>query len=154
SSLIECPQPEREMRRGRSIERGVDDRNSPPPDVPGQPRIHRGVGDVAKCVIEEMREDVREHDEPTSKAYLAYANAAQPLRNTRRGPKATGAHVNNGRCLYGHDQVFVGRSGVLAQINGGAPPPKRGPIERTIRRVSPPPNATGSHRSILRRSTI
>ena len=70
------------MRRGRGVERGIDDRNWPPPDVPGQPRIHRGVGDVAKRVIEEMREDVREHDEPTSKAHLAYANPAQPLRNS------------------------------------------------------------------------
>src|SRR5215472_3439038 len=137
------------MRRCRGIERGIDDRNSPPPDVPGQPGIHRGVGDVAKRVIEEMREDVREHDEPTSKAYLAYANAAQPLRNTRRGPKATGAHVNNGRCLYGHDQVFAGRSGVLAQINGASPYPKRCLMDGAYRRFSTPNNAIGSHRSIL-----
>jgi hypothetical protein len=33
-------------------------------------------------VIEEMREDVREHDEPTGKAHLAYAHAAQPRRST------------------------------------------------------------------------
>src|SRR5262249_47740180 len=81
SPLIERPQAEREVYRRRGVERGIDERNSPPPDVPGQPRIHRGVGDVAKCVIEEMRENVREHDEPTGKAHLAYANTAQPCRN-------------------------------------------------------------------------
>ena len=87
------------MRRGRGVERRIDDRNSPPPDVPGQPGIHGGVGDVAERMIEEMRKNVREHDEAASKAHLAHANAPQPRRNMGRSSKATRARVNNGRCL-------------------------------------------------------
>src|ERR1700730_18180573 len=75
-SLIERPQAEREMRRSRGVERGIDDRNSPPPDVEPQPCFHRRVGDVAERVIEEVREDEREQDEAASDAYLPHANAA------------------------------------------------------------------------------
>ena len=39
--LIERPQAKREMRDGRGVKRGIDDRNSPPPDVELQPRFHR-----------------------------------------------------------------------------------------------------------------
>src|SRR6516165_10271104 len=78
SPLIERPQAEREVNRRRGVERGIDERNSPPPDVPGQPGIHGGVGDVAERMNEEMRKNVREHDEAASKAHLAHANAPQP----------------------------------------------------------------------------
>ena len=82
------------------IERVIDDRNSPPPDVEAQPRLHRFVGNVAECVIEEMRKDVGEHDKAGSKPDLPHANAAQQYRKRGISIHARRADVNERGCLW------------------------------------------------------
>ena len=96
--LVERPQAERQMRRSRGVEREIDDRNSPPPDVEPQPCFHGRVGDVAERMIEEMRKDVREHDEAAGDADLPHANAAQPCHHFG-GAESSRAHVNDRRGL-------------------------------------------------------
>src|SRR5208283_2359475 len=93
-TLIERRQTEPSMCRRGSIEHEIDDRNSPPPDVVREPRFHSGVRDVAERVIEEMREDVGEHDKAACEAYLPHADAAQPICNSDRRLHAGRAHVN------------------------------------------------------------
>lgn len=68
------------MDDGGEIERVIDDRNSPKPDVVSQPRLHRVIGNIAEGVVEEMREDVDEHHKAGDEPHLAYADAAQPCR--------------------------------------------------------------------------
>jgi hypothetical protein len=104
--LVERPQSEGEMNYCRGIERAVDERNAPPPNVPAEPRFHYWVGNVAKRVIEEMRKDVREHHKAAGKTNLAHGDAAQPRCDPRPGAETTGAHIKNGRCLYRHDWLF------------------------------------------------
>ena len=101
--LIERPQAEREMHDGGSVERVIDDRNSPPPDVEPQPRFHRLVGNVAERVIEEMRKDVGEHDEAGSKPHLPHANAAQQYRGlgSRSTRGARTSTIRGSLCRHG-----------------------------------------------------
>ena len=98
-ALIERPQAEAGVRNCGRIEHEIDNRNSPKPDVVLKPRLHRGVGDVSKRVIEEVREDVGEHDEAGGKAYLSDADAAQPSGNAGRRAGANWTNVNDCRCL-------------------------------------------------------
>ena len=105
-ALIERPQAEREMCRSRGVERDIDDRNSPPPDVEPQPRFHGRVGDVAERMIEEMREDVGEHDEAAGDAHLPHADAAQP-RHARGAESKPLARTSTmaGACIAMHGQL-------------------------------------------------
>jgi hypothetical protein len=80
-ALIERPQTEREMNDGSRVERAVDERNAPPPDVIPQPRFHHVVGNIAEGMIEEMRKDVGKHDEAGGEPYLPHADAAQPRQD-------------------------------------------------------------------------
>src|SRR5437870_13599937 len=77
-ALIERPEPQSEMDSGRCIEREIDDRYPPPPDVKAKPRLHGGVGEIAERVVEEMREYVGEHDETAGQPHLADADPPQP----------------------------------------------------------------------------
>ena len=111
-ALIERPQPKREMYRGGGIERRIDDRNAPPLDVKRQPGFHQRVGNIAEGVIEEMRENVGEHDEAASEAHLPNPDAAQPIGNSRRPVRCGRAHVDNCWCQYRHEMnSFIGRIG-------------------------------------------
>jgi hypothetical protein len=77
-ALIQRPQAQRKMRYGGYVEREIHDRNSPPPDMQRQPPFHGRVRNIAERVIEEMREDVREHHQAAGDAHLPHADAAQP----------------------------------------------------------------------------
>src|SRR5262249_17035115 len=129
-ALIERPQAEREVYRSCGVKRGIDDWNSPPPDVPGQPPIHYGIGNITKRVIEEMRKDVGEHHQAAGKANLTYASAAQQRDNARPRVKGACAYVKNGRCFYRHDQASL-------QAGRRAPPsfPKSTRIHRILRSI-------------------
>lgn len=83
----------------RGVQRGIDNRNAPPPDVNIQPPVHRREGNVAERVIEEVREDVREHHKAAGEPHLPNANASQPNSKFRRGFRARRAHVNDCRRL-------------------------------------------------------
>jgi hypothetical protein len=98
AALIERPQPEREMDGGGGVERHVDDGNAPSPDVKGQPGFDQCVGNIAKGVIEEMRENLGEHHEAAGEAHLPNADAAQPIRNLRRPVRPGRAHVDDCWC--------------------------------------------------------
>jgi hypothetical protein len=84
------------MCRGCGVEREVDDRDPPPPDVIGEPGFHRIVGEIAKRVIEEVGKDVGEHDEAAEQPHLSNAYPAQPPPNARQLRRAVGANVENG----------------------------------------------------------
>ena len=99
AALIERPQPERKVDGGRKVERVVDGRNSPPPEMPLQPRFHRGERNIAERVVEKMRKYIREHDEAAGKPHLPHTDAAQPHRQSGRRIRAARAHVYDGRCL-------------------------------------------------------
>src|SRR5262249_38249787 len=77
-TLIEGPKAQCKMRHGSGVKRNVDNRDSPPPDVISQPPFHRRVGNIAKCMVEEMRENIREHHEAACDAHLPDGNASQP----------------------------------------------------------------------------
>ena len=122
-ALIERPEAEREMNHGGGIERDVDDRNPPPPDVIPEPLLHQWVGDVAERVIEEVREDVGEHDQPAGKPHLSHADAAQPRQCLRFGIKACRLHVTQSGCLDRHEPMACAalsspryRPGIARQI--------------------------------------
>jgi hypothetical protein len=90
------------MYRRRSIERGVNDRNSPPPNVVSEPGFHQRIRKVAERVIKEMREDVREHYQSTGEAYLPHPDAAQPTRYRRHVSDIGFADINDWQCLDRH----------------------------------------------------
>ncbi len=122
-ALIERPQAERHMRDRRGIERGVDDRDAPPPDVEVPPPIHGREGNIAERVIEEMREDVGEHHQAAGDAHLPHADAAQPRRYLRRGFCAGRAHINDRRCLQRHASPTLPTGRVISGCWMRAVPP-------------------------------
>src|SRR6266851_5762420 len=79
-ALVERPQSQKKMCGCSGIKRKIDYRYSPPPDMEAKPRLHGVVGEIAECVIEEMRKYVGEHDEAANQPHLANADPAQPRR--------------------------------------------------------------------------
>jgi hypothetical protein len=100
AALIERPQAERKMDRSCAVERGVDDRNPPPPNVKREPLFHQRVGNIAKRMIEKMREDVGEHHQPTGEPDLPNADAAQPIGNAGGHADPGRAHASDCWCLH------------------------------------------------------
>src|SRR5689334_7719690 len=67
-----------------------------------EPGFHGCVGVVAERVIEEMREDVGEHDEAADQPHLPDTDPAQPTHQGRWLLRCLGAYIDNRWCLQGH----------------------------------------------------
>jgi len=100
AALVERPEPEQEMNGDGGVEREIDDRNSPPPDMKAESGLHRGVGEIAERVIEEVRENVGKHDEAAEEPHLPNSDSLQPPHDGRG--LECGARIHDYRGVQGH----------------------------------------------------
>ena len=111
------------MNARSGVERGVHQRNSPPPDMKQQPRFHCGVGNIAERVIEKMREDIREQDKTAGEPHLSNADATQSAAHARQEADAVRAYIDDRRPDLRHAQpTFRRRSRRRFQKTAGLRP--------------------------------
>src|SRR3981189_571115 len=99
------------MDRDGGIEGEIDDRNAPATHWKEEPGLHRGVGEIAERMIEEVRENVGKHDEAANQPHLPDSDSLQPPHDARR--PVCGARINDYRCVQGHAELvrFAGVKG-------------------------------------------
>src|SRR4029079_15525141 len=135
-ALAERPEAEREFNSGGVVERDVEERKPPPPDMIPEPPLHQVVGNIAERVIEEVREDVSKHDQAAGKANLPHADAAQP----RQRVNACRLHVTQSWRLDCHEVMARAAPFIPAPSSGNCSANTRiigvnAPCARTIRRA-------------------
>jgi hypothetical protein len=86
----------------RRIQRQCPDRAQPKSHVEGEPVFHCGERNVAQRVIDVVRQEIREENEPADQAYLADADAREKPEKCR-GPRRPRSGFNFGEI---HDAIW------------------------------------------------